>query len=221
MTGTVSDTLFAVGGRPLTAKGRATRQRIVETASQLMLEVGVERATIDDIQRVAGVNTSQLYHYFADKNALILAVVEHQTETVLDIHRASLTRVEGFDGLVAWRNMIVDVLRAQRCIGGCPIGSLASELVETNLDARKALQASFAAWEELLRDGLVTMRDRAILPAGLDLDRAALVLLAAVQGGLLLSQTRRDTLALEAALDSAIEHLRLQSSERWRFLLRP
>lgn len=200
--------LVAVGGRPLTPKGRATRQRIVETASRLMLEVGVERATIDDIQRVAGVNTSQLYHYFADKNALILAVIDHQTQTVIDIHRVSLERVEGFDGLVAWRDMIVDVLRAQQCIGGCPIGSLASDLVETNLDARRALQASFSSWEGLLRDGLSTMQDRGILPSDLDIGRAALALLAAVQGGLLLSQTRRDTVALEAVLDNAIDYLR-------------
>ena len=204
--------LAAVGGRPLTAKGRATRQRIVETASRLMLEVGVERATIDDIQRAAGVNTSQLYHYFTDKNALILAVIDHQTQTVLDIHRSSLERVEGFDGLVAWRDMIVDVLQAQQCVGGCPIGSLASDLVETDLAARKALQGSFAAWEGLLRDGLSTMRDRGILPASLDLDRSALALLASVQGGLLLSQTRRDTIALEAALDAAIDHLRSLSA---------
>ncbi|BDZ50765.1 transcriptional regulator [Frondihabitans sucicola] len=206
--------LVAVGGRPLTPKGRATRQRIVETASRLMLEVGVERATIDDIQRVAGVNTSQLYHYFADKNALILAVIDHQTQTVIDLHRVSLERVEGFDGLVAWRDMIVDVLRAQQCIGGCPIGSLASDLVETNLDARRALQASFSSWEGLLRDGLSTMQDRGILPSDLDIGRAALALLAAVQGGLLLSQTRRDTVALEAVLDNAIDYLRSLSPSR-------
>lgn len=209
-----SETLSAVGGHRLTPKGRATRQRIVEKASRLMLEVGVERATIGDIQEAAGVNTSQLYHYFADKNALILAVIEHQTRAVLDIHRSRLTHVEGFDGLVAWRDMIVDVLSAQQCVGGCPIGSLASDLVETNLDARHALQVSFAAWEGLLREGLSTMQDRGILPPDLDLDRAALALLAAVQGGLLLSQTRRDTVALESALDSAIEHLCLISRAR-------
>lgn len=198
----------SAAGRPLTAKGLATRARIVESASQLMLEVGVERATIDDIQRAAGVNTSQLYHYFSDKNALILAVIDHQTEVVLGIHRRSLTAVESFDDLVAWRDMIVEVLSAQACVGGCPIGSLAADLVETNLAARAALQRSFSEWEALLRDGLRSMQASGILPVDLDLDRAALALLAAVQGGLLLSQTRRDTVALEAALDTAIEHLR-------------
>ena len=51
----------------LTAKGRATRARIVRVASELMLEQGVARTTIEDIQEAAGVSTSQMYHYFADK----------------------------------------------------------------------------------------------------------------------------------------------------------
>lgn len=198
----------SVSGRPLTAKGRATRDRIVAAASDLMLEVGVDRATVDDIQRAANVNASQLYHYFADKSALTLAVIDHQTESVLAIHRAALSSVTDFDGLTAWRDTIVRVLTAQECVGGCPIGSLASELAEVDSVARQALQRSFAEWGRLLHDGLATMQTRGILPADLDVDRAALALLAAVQGGLLLSQTRRDTIALESALDFAIDNLR-------------
>lgn len=198
----------SVSGRPLTAKGRATRDRIVAAASDLMLEVGVDRATVDDIQRAANVNASQLYHYFADKSALTLAVIDHQTESVLAIHRGALSSVTDFDGLTAWRDTIVRVLTAQECVGGCPIGSLASELAEVDSVARQALQRSFAEWGRLLHDGLSTMQARGILPADLDVDRAALALLAAVQGGLLLSQTRRDTIALESALDFAIDNLR-------------
>jgi len=41
-----------------------------------------------------------------------------------------------------------------------------------------------------------------------DVDLLALALLAAIQGGLLLAQTRRDTAALEAALDTALAAVR-------------
>lgn len=199
---------LAVGGRPLTAKGRSTRARIVEAASRLVLENGVEHTTIDDIQREATVNASQLYHYFADKNELIHAVIDHQTEGVLAVHRPTLTRLDGFEGLQAWRELVVGLVRGQECVGGCPIGSLASNLAESDAAARKALQESFARWEELLRDGLCAMRDNGTLGPQADPGALALALLAAVQGGLLLSQTRRDTVALEAALDTAIAHLR-------------
>ena len=60
----------------------------------------------------------------------------------------------------------------------------------------------------LIRDGLAAMRARGELPAGADVDRLAMAMLAGVQGGLLLSQLRRDTEPLEAALDTMIEHLR-------------
>jgi hypothetical protein len=41
-----------------------------------------------------------------------------------------------------------------------------------------------------------------------EVDNLALAMLAAIQGGLLLSQVRRDTAPLEAAVDTMIEHLR-------------
>ena len=60
----------------------------------------------------------------------------------------------------------------------------------------------------LLRDGLTAIADQVQLRAGLDVDRMALAMLAAVQGGLLLSQVRRDTAPLEAAVAILIEQLR-------------
>jgi TetR/AcrR family transcriptional regulator, transcriptional repressor for nem operon len=51
------------------------------------------------------------------------------------------------------------------------------------------------------------MYDRGELPPRVDPDRLALALLAAHQGGLVLTQVRRDPAPLEAALDEMIEHV--------------
>jgi AcrR family transcriptional regulator len=45
---------------------------------------GVERTSLDDVMAASGVSKSQLYHYFADKDALVLEVIARQTERVLD-----------------------------------------------------------------------------------------------------------------------------------------
>ena len=58
---------------------------------------------------------------------------------------------------------------------------------------------SATAWRPLLTRGE--------LAKGTDIDRIALAMLAAIQGGLLLSQVRRDTAPLAAAVDTMIEHL--------------
>ncbi len=38
-------------------------------AADLMQQRGVARTTVEDIQEAAGISSSQLYHYFADKGA--------------------------------------------------------------------------------------------------------------------------------------------------------
>lgn len=192
----------------LTAKGRATRERIVRVAAELMLEHGVARTTIEDIQEAAGVSTSQMYHYFADKGDLVGAVIDLQSDRVLSGQELKLHRVDSIEALCRWRDAMVAIMRGQGCVGGCPIGSLASELSDTDPLARARLARAFAQWEGMLREGLAEIAVRGQWPAGRDLDRMALAMLAAVQGGLLLSQVRRDTEPLEAAVDIIIEQLR-------------
>jgi hypothetical protein len=51
------------------------------------------------------------------------------------------------------------------------------------------------------------MHDRGELPPDADPDRLALALLAAAQGGLVLTQVARRTEPLQVALDTVIEHI--------------
>jgi AcrR family transcriptional regulator len=191
----------------LTSKGRATRERIVRVASELMLDRGVARTTVADVQEAAKISASQLYHYFADKDALVYAVIAQQTDDVLGFQRRSLNGLDSFTALRAWRADLVALQRQRNSAGGCPLGTLANELSETDEHARGELATSLAQWAELLRRGLDAMRDRGELRAEVDTEAHAVALLAAVQGGLLLSQARRDTAPLEVAIDMAIAHL--------------
>jgi TetR/AcrR family transcriptional regulator, transcriptional repressor for nem operon len=192
----------------LTAKGRATRARIVNVAAELMLEHGVARTTIEDIQQAAGVSTSQMYHYFADKGDLVAAVIDQQSDQVLGGQELELHRVDSIEALCRWRDALVAVMRGKGCTAGCPIGSLASELSDNDPLARARLARAFAQWEDLIRDGLAAIAAQGQPLAGVDVDRMALAMLAGVQGGLLLSQVRRDTAPLEAAVDILIDQLR-------------
>jgi TetR/AcrR family transcriptional regulator, transcriptional repressor for nem operon len=191
----------------LTAKGRATRARIVNAAAELMLEHGVARTTIEDIQQAAAVSTSQMYHYFADKGDLVAAVIDAQSDQVLGGQELELHRVDSIEALCRWRDALVAVMRGKGCTAGCPIGSLASELSDNDPLARARLARAFAQWEDLIRDGLAAIAAHGRPLAGVDVDRMALAMLAGVQGGLLLSQVRRDTAPLEAAVDILIAQL--------------
>ena len=129
----------------LTAKGRATKERIVRVASELMLERGVARTTIEDIQDAANVSTSQMYHYFGDKEDLVAAVIDLQSSQVLGRQQLALFPIDSIAALVRWRNAVVDVMRGRGCMGGCPIGSLANELSDTDPLARARLARAFSS----------------------------------------------------------------------------
>ncbi|HEX3784937.1 MAG TPA: TetR/AcrR family transcriptional regulator [Pseudonocardiaceae bacterium] len=191
----------------LTRKGQATRDRIVAAAAKLMFEKGVAGTSTEDVQIAAGVNTSQIYHYFGDKRNLVRSVIAFQTEAILAAQQPLLSRLDSLAALRAWRDAIVELQHSRQCKGGCPIGSLASELADSDPDARADLAIGFDRWEAAIRDGLRTMHQRGDLRPEADPDRLGLATLAALQGGLLLTQTRRDTLALEAALDTVLDHI--------------
>ncbi|MDF0531397.1 TetR family transcriptional regulator [Tsukamurella sp. 8F] len=176
-------------------------------AAELMSQRGVARTTIEDIQEAAAISTSQMYHYFADKADLVAAVIDLQTDQVLAVQHLGLDRLESLQDLYRWRDIMVDMVRGLGCVGGCPIGALANELAEIDPLARARLARSFAQWEKMIRDGLIAIAGRGELPQGADTNQLALAMLAAVQGGLLLSQVRRDTAPLEAAVNAMIEHL--------------
>jgi TetR/AcrR family transcriptional repressor of nem operon len=191
----------------LTRKGQATRDRIVAAAARLMIEQGVARTTIEDIQAAAGVSPSQLYHYFPGKDALVSAVIDQQTAQVLEIQHRGLGSLDTIDSLTNWRDLMVGILTEVQCSGGCPLGSLASDLSESDPVARAQLAGAFAQWEGLIRDGLAQMQERGELAADADPADLAVAMLAAVQGGLLLSQVRRDPAPLRIAVDTMIDHL--------------
>lgn len=191
----------------LTAKGRATRARIVEVAADLVFERGVAGTSTEDVRAAARVSNSQLYHYFVDKSALLRAVVALQTERVLGGQEPLLSHLDSVEGLEAWRDLLVEGQRRRGGVGGCPLGSLVSELADDD-DARGALAEGFGRWEAPIRAGLRAMRDRGELRPGADPDTLALGTLAAVQGGLVLTQVLRDAAPLAAALDTAIGAVR-------------
>ena len=190
----------------MTARGAATRSRIVEAAADLIYAHGVERTSLDDVMAATGVSKSQLYHYFADKDALVLEVIARQTERVLEAQRPHLAALDSLPALKAWRDAMVRLNEAAQG-KGCPLGSLASELANESEPARERLADSFSIWRDRIERGLVEMRERGELVASADPHDLALALLSAVEGGLLLAKTAQSGRPLEIALDMAVDHV--------------
>jgi TetR/AcrR family transcriptional regulator, transcriptional repressor for nem operon len=191
---------------PPTARGAATRSRVVSAAADLIYARGVDRTSLGDVMAESGVSKSQLYHYFDDKDALVLEVINLQTERVLHAQQPHLGALDSLKALRLWRHVMVR-LNKRAGSRGCPIGSLASELANDSEAARKRLAASFAMWGDSIEQGLAKMRERGALSPSANPHELAVALLSAVQGGFLLSKTTQTSRPLEIAIDMAIDHI--------------
>jgi len=192
---------------PRTTRGRASRGRIVEAAADLMFVRGVRGTSLDDVLAASGVGKGQFYHYFADKEDLVHAVIARQADRVLDGQRPVLDALDSWAAIAAWFDLLVAIEEAQGCVGGCPVGSLASELSDRDEVARAALVAAFDRWEGYLARGLGRMLERGGLRADANPAVLAASTMASIQGGLLLAQARKDARALRLALDAALIYL--------------
>jgi AcrR family transcriptional regulator len=194
-------------GEPRTGRGRASRDRIVERAAELFAERGVAGTSLDEVLAAAGAGKSQLYHYFHGRDELVAAAVGLRCAQVLAGLTQALGSVASLAGLEQALAGFVAGFERMR-LPGCPIGSLAAEVAEHNDGARRQAAAGFDAWEQLFADALERMRDRGELRAEASPTALATALLAGIEGGMVLSQTRKNPASLHIAVEAGLAQLR-------------
>ena len=86
-------------------------------------------------------------------------------------------------------------------------GAMSIEISDSDEQSRKALNSAFQAWEDLLVETLTRLRDLGVLMPEADPARLGTGLLAALQGGYVLSQSAHDSQYMATALDMALAHI--------------
>ncbi|MEU9387887.1 helix-turn-helix domain-containing protein, partial [Streptomyces sp. NPDC048279] len=81
-------TTSEASGQKLTAKGLATRERIVRAAAELIYEHGAQNTSNEQIREAAGVSGSQLTRHFPTKESLVRAVLAWQADNIVARHQA-------------------------------------------------------------------------------------------------------------------------------------
>ncbi|MFI6358218.1 TetR/AcrR family transcriptional regulator [Streptomyces sp. NPDC050743] len=195
-----------MGGK-LTAKGRATRNRIVEGAAAVLRERGVASVTLDDVMARTSTSKSQLFHYFpAGKDELLLAVARFEADQVIEDQQPYLGCLDSWGAWERWRDVVVERYEAQG--DQCPLGSLFLQIGRSTPGARAIVIELMRRWQESLAAGIRALQATGRLPADLDVDVRAAALLAAIQGGVSILLSTGGSAHLRAALDQGIADLR-------------
>ena len=179
----------------------------MERAAELFAQRGIAAVSVDEVLAAAGAGKGQFYHYFRGRDELAAAAVGFRCAKVVTGLTEALGGVSSLAGL---EEALAGFMAGfeQAGLPGCPIGTLATEVAARNEEARIQAAAGFDAWERLLADALERMRRRGELRADAEPAVLATGLLASIEGGMVLSQARKDIASLRVAVEAGLAHVR-------------
>jgi TetR/AcrR family transcriptional regulator, transcriptional repressor for nem operon len=180
----------------------------VQAAAELVAERGVAATSLDDVRERAHASKSQLYLYFADREELLRGVAEVTCDAVVETQADVLANFNSLNGIERYLEAMISLQVERQASGGCPIGSLAGQLAEQDEAARVILANGLGRWESGLRSGLEAMAAKGELAPRADPALLATQTLALLQGGLLLTQLRRDAGQMRIAADAVLTLVR-------------
>jgi len=165
--------------------------------------------TLDEVRIEARVSNSQIYHYFADRKSLLLAVIDAD-----DREPRGRSPMAGnfisMDAMRAWCRELVDKHRGAMLDNICPI--LGTEVTDDELHDHAVDR--LRRLERDIGEGYLAMLQRGELDIGVDTDNLASVTLATLLGGLMLSRLHQDLGPLVSAVDAVLDRLNDLAGQR-------
>jgi TetR/AcrR family transcriptional regulator, transcriptional repressor for nem operon len=185
-----------------TAKGRRTRERILQTAADLFHERGINATTVGDVLRASATGKGQFYQHFPSREALVNEVLER--------HRAFLAGAPPIRSWEDLRGWLLHYLQLQHSFAyqrGCPVGTAAYALQPDQDRPRSTLKQIFDHMRQAIAAFLAAEQEAGRLRAGAEPRRLADFTVAAVQGAMLLGLLDRGPAPARAVVEETYAHL--------------
>jgi TetR/AcrR family transcriptional regulator, transcriptional repressor for nem operon len=190
----------------------ATKDRIVRAAAKLFLARSYHSVGVNEICEAAKVKKGSFYHFFESKSDLAIAVIDHHARAMwrmLDEHeRAARGPVNKMRATAqVTRTVHEGLVKVFGRVVGCPLGNLALELATTADEAGKHAANVLAEWEARIAGHGRDAEEVGLLAPGTDPDELAHVIIATMQGMILLAKVSNSAVTpIYEAMDRAIDH---------------
>ncbi len=169
------------------------KDAILDAAARLIGQQGFSHTSVDEVIEAAGLSgKSHFYHYFKSKDELGYEVLERQfsrfTERGLAILREPM--IAPLDRLSLFIDTLVALQHERDARNGSLFGNLAGEMADSHEGFRRRLDLVFDSWAGQLQSLLWELRSQ--LRECVDPARLARFIIAALEGGMLMTRVKRD-----------------------------
>jgi TetR/AcrR family transcriptional repressor of nem operon len=161
---------------------------------------GYHATSLDDVLRESGVGKGNFYHYFKSKEDLGYAILDRIVDSFLERTLEpcfSDPAVRPLSQIRCFLGRVLETQRERNCVGGCPLGNLASELSDVHEGFRTRLAVVFSAWRERLTLALADAQARGDVGPDCQPATVAQFLVASLEGAILMTKLTKDISVME------------------------
>ena len=161
--------------------------------------------SLDQVNAEARVSRSQIYHYFADENVLISAVLTYQCGLVLAAHEAALQALVSTGDIVGWREFVIQAFQSRSCETGYLPASLWGEVASESNEHQDIIRTMYVRWGLALSQSFERVHSNEPVLRLPDVSMFGLAASTVLHGGFGLSAIHGDVRPLEEALEIMLQ----------------
>ncbi|MGB8701724.1 MAG: TetR/AcrR family transcriptional regulator [Thermosynechococcaceae cyanobacterium] len=183
------------------SKAQETKTRIIEQAAALFNQQGYAGSSMSDLMRVTGLQKGGIYNHFCSKDELALEAFKFAADRVQQKFMGALKgKRHAVERLIAILSVYEHLLDDPPVPGGCPILNTAIESDDTHPALRQQAQQAMDQWRLLIRRIADKGIMRGELRSTIESDTIATILIATLEGAIMLSKLYGDDTYLKQAL---------------------
>jgi TetR/AcrR family transcriptional regulator, transcriptional repressor for nem operon len=194
------------------SKAESTKAHIIQTAAQLFNQKGFAGASMADIMAATGLKKGGIYNHFASKDEIALAAFDFNVAQLQQRFRLAMKgQRHAIARLQACLDWYEQLLAEPTMAAGCPILNTSIDSDDTHPALRQRAQQAMDNWQKLFRNILDSGLQRAEISPDIDSAEVTTFLIAAIEGGVMMSKLYGDGQYLQSTLNHLRQYIdRLQ-----------
>jgi TetR/AcrR family transcriptional repressor of nem operon len=179
----------------LMTKGEQTRRKIIEAAAPIFNKRGYEGSSLNDLMEATGLKKGGIYRHFSSKEELAAEAFDYTWEAAWN---ARLLHVdEKATGIERLKQLIANFIEHRSPVaGGCPILNTAIDTDDGNPVLRAHVAKALRSWVSRLQVIVEQAQERGETRPGVDPKTVATLIVASLEGALMMSRLQRNDEAL-------------------------
>ena len=182
------------------SKAAQTRGHIIEKAAQLFNQRGYAGTSMAELMTATGLQKGGIYNHFASKDELAIAAFDYSIRLASRRHVRALKGKQGSsEKLQAIVAAFADSFEAISAWGGCPLMNTAIDSDDAHPGLKVLAQQAMDDWRYWIRRISQKGIDAGELTPSTDADAVATILIATLEGALMLAKLYGDRTHLDRA----------------------